>query len=168
MDFRDAHNQNICITGYPTEKNPDLLRRIIEASSNPGDLVLDCYAGSGTTLAVADRLERTWIGIDNSPEAIRTTLQRFAVGTQPMGDFAASRQEGREANGSRAKSLQPTLFGEFENEPDPLKVAGTHTPILDFVLMSETHLAPLVAEVAAAWRRQWMSELVSISAKAAP
>ena len=54
MDFRDAHNQNICITGYPTEKNPDLLKRIVEASSNPGDLVLDCYSGSGTTLAAAD------------------------------------------------------------------------------------------------------------------
>jgi adenine-specific DNA-methyltransferase len=43
LDFRDAHNQNIAITGYPTEKNPDLLARLIQASSNPGDLVLDCF-----------------------------------------------------------------------------------------------------------------------------
>ncbi|MGH7890159.1 MAG: site-specific DNA-methyltransferase, partial [Thermodesulfobacteriota bacterium] len=58
LEFRDAHNQNIKITGYPTEKNPGLLYRIIEASSNPGDLVLDCFSGSGTTLTVASHLNR--------------------------------------------------------------------------------------------------------------
>ena len=93
LDFRDAHNQNIRITGYPTEKNPELLSRIVNASSNPGDLVLDCYCGSGTTLAVASRLGRRWIGVDNSLEAIRTTLQRFAVGTKPMGDFVSQGRE---------------------------------------------------------------------------
>jgi adenine-specific DNA-methyltransferase len=87
MDMRDAHNQNIHITGYPTEKNPALLARIIEASSNPGDLVMDCYAGSGTTLAVASRLGRRWIGADRSDEAITTTLHRFELGTERMGDF---------------------------------------------------------------------------------
>lgn len=92
LEFRDAHNQNIEVTGYPTEKNPALLARIIEASSNPGDLVLDCFAGSGTTLAVASQLRRRWIGIDNSVEAISTTLRRFARGLEPMGDFV-SKQE---------------------------------------------------------------------------
>jgi adenine-specific DNA-methyltransferase len=87
MDVRDAHNQNIHVTGYPTEKIPPLLERIIEASSNPGDLVMDCYAGSGTTLAVASRLDRRWIGVDRSDEAIRTILQRFNSGTNRMGDF---------------------------------------------------------------------------------
>lgn len=86
-DVRDAHNQNIKITGYPTEKNPELLSRIIKASSNTGDLVLDCFSGSGTTLAVAAELQRSWIGVDNSPEAIATTLKRFALGLEPMGDF---------------------------------------------------------------------------------
>jgi len=87
LDFRDAHNQNIHITGYPTEKNPALLRQIIEASSNEGDIVLDCFAGSGTTLAAAHAIDRHWIGIDNSPEALRVILQRFARGLEPMGDF---------------------------------------------------------------------------------
>lgn len=87
MDMRDAHNQNIHVTGYPTEKNPDLLRRIIEASSNPGDLVLDCYVGSGTTVAVASKLGRRWIGVDRSDEAIRTVLHRLEHGTARMGDF---------------------------------------------------------------------------------
>jgi len=87
MDMRDAHNQNIHVTGYPTEKNPELLSRIIEASSKPGDLVLDCYAGSGTTLAVAASLDRRWIGVDRSQEAIKTIIHRLEYGTERMGDF---------------------------------------------------------------------------------
>jgi adenine-specific DNA-methyltransferase len=87
MDMRDAHNQNIHITGYPTEKNPALLARIIEASSNPDDLVMDCYAGSGTTLVTAAALGRKWIGVDRSDEAIRTILHRLSNGTNRMGDF---------------------------------------------------------------------------------
>ncbi len=86
-DMRDAHNQNIHITGYPTEKPPALLARIIEASSNPGDLVMDCYAGSGTTLAVASNLGRRWIGVDRSFEAIKTVIHRLQHGTRRMGDF---------------------------------------------------------------------------------
>lgn len=87
LDVRDAHNQNIQITDYPTEKPPNLLSRIIEASSNPGDIVIDCYAGSGTTLAVASQLDRRWIGVDRSDEAIAATLRRFAFGPERMGDF---------------------------------------------------------------------------------
>ncbi len=87
LDVRDAHNQNIHVTGYPTEKNSDILARIIAASSNKDDIVLDCFSGSGTTLAVASQLGRRWIGIDNSSEAITTTLKRFALGLEPMGDF---------------------------------------------------------------------------------
>jgi adenine-specific DNA-methyltransferase len=87
LDYRDAHNQMIPISGYPTEKNINLLSRIIEASSHPGDIILDCFAGSGTTLVAANMLGRTWIGVDNSPEAIRTMLYRFEHGTEAMGDF---------------------------------------------------------------------------------
>ena len=86
-DVQDAHNQNIYVTGYPTEKNAALLERIIRASSNPGDIVMDCYSGSGTTLAVASNLGRRWIGVDCSAEAISTTLRRFESGAAPMGDF---------------------------------------------------------------------------------
>jgi adenine-specific DNA-methyltransferase len=87
LDFPDAHNQNIEITGYPTEKNPQLLKRIIQASSNANDLILDGFAGSGTTLQVATELKRKWIGIDKSQEAISTILSRFTEGTFPMGDY---------------------------------------------------------------------------------
>lgn len=62
---------------YPTEKNIELLKRIIAASSNPGDIVLDCFAGSGTTLVAAEQMGRCWIGIDNSRIAIDKALQRL-------------------------------------------------------------------------------------------
>ena len=77
LDCRDAHNQNVKITGYPTEKRYTILDRIVRASSNHGDLVLDCFAGSGTTLAAASTLGRRWIGVDSSLEAIRTTAERL-------------------------------------------------------------------------------------------
>ncbi|MCF7836621.1 site-specific DNA-methyltransferase [Candidatus Gracilibacteria bacterium] len=62
---------------YPTEKNIDLLKNIILASSNPDDLVLDCFCGSGTTLQAAQELGRNWIGIDQSEEAIKITQERL-------------------------------------------------------------------------------------------
>jgi len=64
-------------TQYPTQKPENLLERIILASSNPGDLVLDCFCGSGTTLAVAQKLGRRWIGCDINLGAIQTTTKRL-------------------------------------------------------------------------------------------
>ena len=62
---------------YPTQKNASLLERIIRASSNPGDAVLDCYAGSGTTLLAAARLGRRFIGMDDSPAAQQVITKRL-------------------------------------------------------------------------------------------
>lgn len=134
LEFRDAHNQNIHVTGYPTEKPRELLRRIIQASSKPGDLVLDCFAGSGTTLEVANETERNWIGIDNSIEAMKTILQRFSTGLKPMGDF----------RGTKKKSKTLPLFMNEEKPVadfellavDPSKVENV---VKDFVsLLSST------------------------------
>lgn len=63
--------------GYPTQKPPALLERIILASSNEGDLILDCFIGSGTTAAVAQKLGRRWIGCDINKGAIQTTAKRL-------------------------------------------------------------------------------------------
>jgi adenine-specific DNA-methyltransferase len=92
LEFQDSLNQSIKITGYPTEKNPFLLERIIKASSNENDIVLDCFAGSGTTLGVADQLKRQWIGIDNSSEAIDHILKRFVQGLEEMGDYVTKKE----------------------------------------------------------------------------
>lgn len=145
LDVRDAHNQNIEITGYPTEKNPNLLARIIAASSNPGDLVLDCFCGSGTTLAVASKLGRRWIGIDNSAEAIGTTLRRFALGTKPMGDFVSLR------NGKPADSLTLPLF-DLPERPPARQASGQHKPITDFALFGEASILSDLASSLQEWK----------------
>lgn len=62
---------------YPTEKNQDLLDLIIKTSSNEGSVVLDCFCGSGTTLKSAHENNRKWIGIDQSKEAIKTTIEKL-------------------------------------------------------------------------------------------
>ncbi|MEN6293344.1 MAG: site-specific DNA-methyltransferase [Methanobacterium sp.] len=63
---------------YPTQKNLDLLKLIISASSNPGDLVLDAFCGSGTTLVASQELSRNWIGIDSSENAIKVSKERLS------------------------------------------------------------------------------------------
>jgi site-specific DNA-methyltransferase (adenine-specific) len=64
-------------TGYPTQKPLNLLKRIIAASSRPGDTVLDFFAGSGTTGEAAHALGRKFILVDNNPEAIEVMRRRF-------------------------------------------------------------------------------------------
>ena len=138
LGFRDAHNQNVKITGYPTEKNPELMDRIIQASSNSGDMVLDCFAGSGTMLAAADNLGRQCIGIDNSPQAIATTLKRFAIGAQPMGDFVGKKREATKDGGFPQLALfnlddngaQPAEQGQ-----NPVVSPGKEPLISDFSLL---------------------------------
>jgi len=64
-------------TGYPTQKPLGILRRIVQASSNPGDTVLDFFAGSGTTGAAALEFGRRFILIDENPEALAVMARRF-------------------------------------------------------------------------------------------
>ena len=80
---------------YPTEKNIDLLKFVIKASSNRGDTVLDCFAGSGTTLVAAELLGRHWIGIDQSVSAVKIAKQRLESVPSSLfsQDFAFWRQE---------------------------------------------------------------------------
>ena len=63
--------------GYPTQKPMILLERIIEMASNEGDTVLDPFVGGGTTVTVADRLGRNWVGIDQSVSAVKVTEMRL-------------------------------------------------------------------------------------------
>ncbi|MFM5996569.1 MAG: DNA-methyltransferase, partial [Dolichospermum sp.] len=63
--------------GYPTQKPESLLERIIQASSNEGDVILDAYCGCGTTVAVSQRLNRQWIGIDITYQSISLILKRL-------------------------------------------------------------------------------------------
>ena len=77
-------------TGWATQKNTSLLRRIIAASSNPGDLVADFFCGSGTTLVAAAELGRRFIGCDCAPAAVELAHARLAAhGPTDMSESAA-------------------------------------------------------------------------------
>jgi site-specific DNA-methyltransferase (adenine-specific) len=67
-------------TGYATQKPEGILRRIVQASSAPGDWVLDFFAGSGTTGAVAARLDRRFVLVDQNPDAVGVIRQRLSAG----------------------------------------------------------------------------------------
>jgi len=76
-DIYPVNSQALEVVGYSTQKPEALLERIIKASSNEKDLLLDCFSGSGTTAAVAERLNRRWITCDLGRFAIHTTRKRL-------------------------------------------------------------------------------------------
>ena len=66
-------------TPHPTQKPEELLRKIVLASSNPGDLIIDPFLGSGTTAVVAEQLKRKWIGCDLSLEYCQWAAERIEL-----------------------------------------------------------------------------------------
>lgn len=90
-------------TGYPTQKPEALIERIIKASTNPGDIVFDCFMGSGTTQAVAMKLGRRFLGADINLGAIQTTTKRLLAVAQ-------------ELNGTQESPKQPTLINYTSDE----------------------------------------------------
>lgn len=95
---------------YPTQKPETLLNRIIELSSNPGDLVFDCFMGSGTTQAVAMKLGRRFIGADINLGAVQTTTKRL-IGIQ------------KQLDEQEYKSACQLAIGDGE-APEPVKFTG--------------------------------------------
>lgn len=93
-DISPVNSQALDRSGYPTQKPDSVLERIIKVSSNPGDLVLDCFVGSGTTAVVAQQLGRRWIGCDINKGAIQTTAKRILELTQGQAIQAAMPQQG--------------------------------------------------------------------------
>jgi site-specific DNA-methyltransferase (adenine-specific) len=81
-------------TGYPTQKPLKLLERIVRVHSEPGDWVLDFFAGSGTTGEAAARLGRKFVLIDNHPEAIRIMAKRLAFAQPKLVAPGASLEDG--------------------------------------------------------------------------
>ncbi|MBN1453085.1 MAG: site-specific DNA-methyltransferase [Anaerolineales bacterium] len=73
--------------GYPTQKPEALIERIVKASTEPSDLIFDCFIGSGTTAAVAQKLGRRWIGADINKGAIQTTIKRLQGVIQEQADL---------------------------------------------------------------------------------
>jgi adenine-specific DNA-methyltransferase len=132
--FRDAHHQSIRITGYPTEKNFEMMKLIVGASSNPGDIVLDPFCGSGTTLHASQDMGRKWIGIDNSMKSAKTVVHRFKNGLEVMGDYVV-----------RANSIsQPSLFAGSDMEMKPVGDKVDYSFFADSWVV-ENHLSDIKA-----------------------
>lgn len=106
--------------GYPTQKNENLLSRIVRASSNPGDLILDSFIGSGTTAAVAQKLGRRWIGCDINKGAIQTTAKRLQLVVASQTDKSG-------------KPAQGALPGDGD-APSPAQLGFTHWRVNDYDL----------------------------------
>jgi DNA modification methylase len=104
--------------GYATQKPEALLQRIVRMSSNEGDLVLDCFCGSGTTAAVAEKLNRRWIGCDLGRFAIHTTRKRL-LGIPNVRPFVVQnlgkyeRQAWQEAEFGAAAQAQTVAYRSF-------------------------------------------------------
>lgn len=106
-------------TDYPTQKPEALLERIISVSTNPSDIVLDCFLGSGTTAAVAQKLGRRWIGADINKGAIQTTVKRLQGVMQEQADL----------------SPQPPLLKEMGSQtPEPAQLGFAVYRVNDYDL----------------------------------
>src|SRR5436190_17982022 len=112
------------LTDYPTEESEEMVRRVIQWASSPGDIVLDCFIGSGTTAAVAQKLGRRWIGCDINKGAIQTTSKRLQtiIGEQI--------EAVKKAKAEQAQSK--IVDEESETEPLPAQLAFTVWRVNDY------------------------------------
>jgi DNA modification methylase len=109
-DIRPLHNLSSERVGYPTQKPVELLERIIRASTDEGDLVLDCFSGSGTTAVAAERLGRRWLANDAGKLAIYLT-QRRLLSASPS---AKTSSNGKAAAGN-PKPFDLCTAGMYDN-----------------------------------------------------
>ena len=113
--------------GYPTQKPEELIARVVSLSSKPGDLILDCFIGSGTTAAVAQKLGRRWIGCDINKGAIQTTAKRLQAITQEQ-------IESGKIVGTKAERLPGMEANDNEKTPEPAQLAFTVWRVNDYDL----------------------------------
>jgi len=122
-DIPPVNSQAVERTGYGTQKPLALLQRIIEASSNPGDLVADVFCGSGTTLVAAEQLGRRWIGCDLGRFAVHTTRKRLLripdsrpFDIKNLGAYERQRWQVASSNGALRAYLD-TILAFYRAEP---------------------------------------------------
>jgi site-specific DNA-methyltransferase (adenine-specific) len=109
-EFSHVHYCSAEREAHPTQKPEALLERIIKASSNPGDMVLDPFVGSGTTCKVAHVLDRRWLGIDINPEFIEMSQRRVEATFEGF-DSIDPRLQRTPKDLPKAAPSQPALFG---------------------------------------------------------
>jgi DNA modification methylase len=109
-------------SGYPTQKPLALLERIITVSSNPGDLVLDVFAGSGTTLLAAQKLGRRFVGADINLAAIQTTTKRLLGAKTPTQPDLEDEEDASVSDGCGFEIYNVNHYDIFRN---PYSSQGT-------------------------------------------
>ena len=117
-DINTTNSQASIQTGYPTQKPEALLERIISISSNPGDLVFDCFMGSGTTQAVAMKLGRRFIGADINLGAIQTTTKRLLSVAKELGDSQTSMES---ADGTKYTGFEVYNVNNYDFFRNPVE-----------------------------------------------
>jgi adenine-specific DNA-methyltransferase len=113
---RQGKQETTAVVGVPfdTPKPERFMQRVIQIGSNPGDIVLDCFAGSGTTAAVAHKMGRRWITVERSRKTVQTftapRLQKVVAGEDPGGITDATQWEG--GGGFRVLDIAPSMYEE--------------------------------------------------------
>lgn len=102
--------------GYPTQKPEALLERIIKASSNEGDVVMDTFCGCGSAVAVAKRLNRQFIGMDVSPTAVRLIAKRLGMPINSIEGLPITKEEISELDGNEFQNFIIREFGGFSGK----------------------------------------------------
>ena len=158
--------------GFPTQKPEELVANIIKASSNPGDIVADFFCGSGTTLAVAEKLGRKWVGSDLSKYAIQVTRKRL-LDIHNSNDLV---NEGTDIYGIHSRPFEIWNIGNYElaywkeNPMDYLsfmiklyksKPLSGYKYIQSFRDNRAVHIGPINAPVSMEEIRNFVSECVS-------
>jgi len=139
IDIPSIQGDSVEKTGYPTQKPVALLQRIIQASSNEGDIVLDPFCGCATTCVAAEQLRRQWIGIDISPKAIELVKIRLEKEVSFFGQVIS-----RDDIPKRSEKLpnyrthKHTLYGQQEGL---CTGCGEHFPFKNFTV---DHITPRV------------------------
>lgn len=157
--------------GYPTQKPETLLERIIMASSNKGDVVLDAYCDCGTAMAVAQKLGRRWIGIDISPSAIALVKIRFnnlGVHEKEI-DIIGMPKKADDLKKFKPFDFQYWVINEMHGIPSPKKVGDLGIDGLSFlqhypiqVKQSEKVGRPVIDNFETAIRRYYKNHKAEI------
>ena len=171
-DINKVKRDGTEILGYNNQKPEALLKRIIKASSNPGDIVADFFCGSGTTLAIAEKLGRRWIGSDLSKYAIQVTRKRML----DIHDSKDLIEEKKDKYGMPARPFELWNIGNYElaywkeNPEDYLsfmiklyksKPLGGYKYIQASKDNRAVHIGPINAPISMEEVRNFVSECVS-------
>jgi site-specific DNA-methyltransferase (adenine-specific)/adenine-specific DNA-methyltransferase len=152
-------------TGYPTQKPEALLARLIAASSEPGDLVADLFAGSGTAAVVAASLGRRWLVGDSSPAAIATTRRRLLALPDRGGGFEVAALDDAVPPAASLDLVIRRVPGAGSDDPGGVRIEGSVDHLRDVVAWAvgtrpRERPDPFVADATAA-RNAWTGELAT-------